>query len=119
LNDRPELFGKAKRRADTSDVVASTAFEEFRRDASGRFIAVEAIERLIRMTRAKYILLSYSSGGRATAEELGQAIHASGRLLELIEVDYKKNVMADMRWTNEWVRDAEKPNREFLFLMEK
>jgi adenine-specific DNA-methyltransferase len=119
LNDRPELFGKAKRRADTSDVVASSAFEEFRRDASGRFIAVEAIERLIRMTRAKYILLSYSSGGRATAEELGKAIFASGRLLEVVEMDYKKNVMADMRWTNEWIRDAEKPNREFLFLMEK
>jgi len=36
-----------------------------------------------------------------------------------MEVDYKKNVMADMRWTSEWVRDAELPNKEFLFLIEK
>ncbi len=40
-------------------------------------------------------------------------------MLEIIEVDYKKNVMAGMRWTNEWLKDAEQPNKEFLFLVEK
>jgi adenine-specific DNA-methyltransferase len=39
--------------------------------------------------------------------------------LEVIELDYKKNVMADMRSTRSWIRDAEEPNREFLFLIEK
>jgi adenine-specific DNA-methyltransferase len=119
LNDQPKLFGKAKRRTDTSDVVASSVFEDFRRSENNGFVAVEAIERVIRLTKARHILLSYSSGGRATAEELGKVISANGRLLEVVELDYKKNVMADMRWTNEWIRDAEKPNREFLFLMEK
>ena len=80
---------------------------------------MEAIERLIQFTRAKHIILSYSSGGRATAEELGRVISENGTLLEAVEVDYKKNVMAGMRWTNDWIRDAEKPNTEFLFLMEK
>ncbi len=28
-------------------------------------------------------------------------------------------VMAGMRWTNEWVHVAEAPNKEFLFLIEK
>jgi len=119
LNDRPELFGKAKRRADTSDRVSGSVFEEFRRDENNRFIAVEAIGRLLRETRAKHIVLSYSSGGRATAEELDEVIRNAGTLVELIEIDYKKNVMADMRWTNEWLRDADSPNREFLFLIEK
>jgi adenine-specific DNA-methyltransferase len=32
---------------------------------------------------------------------------------------YRKNVMAGMRWTNEWVNEAEAPNKEFLFLIEK
>ena len=32
-------------------------------------------------------------------------------------MDYRKNVMAGMRWTNEWVREAETPNKEFLFLI--
>jgi adenine-specific DNA-methyltransferase len=29
----------------------------------------------------------------------------------------ERNVMVGMKWTNEWLRDAEEPNREFLFLM--
>ncbi len=119
LNDRPELFGKAKRRADTSDVVAASVFEEFRRDESGRLIAVEAIRNALAHVRARHVLLSYSSGGRATAEQLNQVITENGRLVEVIEVDYRRNVMAGMRWTNEWIRDAELPNREVLFLVEK
>ncbi len=119
LNDHPEVFGKAKRRVDTSDTIASSVFEEFRRDENGRLIAVDAISRMLKAARARHIILSYSSGGRATAEQLYEAIAESGKVLEVIEVDHKKNVMADMRWTNEWVRDAESPHREFLFLIEK
>jgi adenine-specific DNA-methyltransferase len=119
LNDKPALFGKANRRADSSDIVAASAFEEFRKGKSGRFVALEAIERLLQTTRARHIILSYSSGGRATATELNAVIKASGRLIEVVEMDYRKNVMAAMRWTNEWVSQAETPNKEFLFLIEK
>lgn len=119
LNDTPPLFGKAHRRADTSDTVAGSQFEEFRRNGTGRFVAVEAIARLIRETQAKWIILSYSSGGRATAEELGDVLSANGKILKTVEIDYKRNVMAEMKWTNEWLREADTPNREFLFLIEK
>lgn len=119
LLDKPPLFGKVRRRADSSDTKSPSEFEEFRRGRSGRFIAVEAIERLLRETKARHILLSYSSGGRATADELNDVTRSSGKLIQLIEVDYKKNVMAEMKWTNEWVREAPTPNREFLFLIEK
>jgi adenine-specific DNA-methyltransferase len=119
LFDNPALFGKANRRADTSDVLSASVFEEFRRNDDGRFIVVEAIERLLRQTKAKHIILSYSSGGRATAEELNDVISSAGKLIEVVEVDYKRNVMGGMRWTHEWVRDAHEPNREFLFLIEK
>ena len=119
LNDRPTVFGKAKRRADTSDTVACSQFEEFRRGVSGRFIAVESIERLLREVRAKHVILSYSSGGRATAEELNDVIGLAGRITEVLEIEYRKNVMGGMRWTNKWISDAELPNREFLFLIEK
>jgi adenine-specific DNA-methyltransferase len=119
LNDQPTLFGRAKRRTDTSDKIASSVFEEFRRDSAGRFVAVNAIERLLRTTQAKHILLSYSSGGRATATDLNEVIHSAGKLIDVLELEYKKNVMAGMRWTNEWVRDTDEPNREFLFLIQK
>lgn len=118
LNDKPSLFGKASRRTDTSDVVSASVFEEFRKNnQTGRFIAVEAIQKLLTSTAATWIVLSYSSGGRATAEDLNAAISQAGEVVELVEVDYKRNVMAGMKWTNDWIRDIDDPNREFLFLI--
>lgn len=119
LYDKAPLFGRAKRRQDTSDIIAGSVFEDFRRSSGGRFIAVEAIERLIRLTNSRWIILSYSSGGRATAEELNMVLRNNGKIVEVVELDYKKNVMASMKWTNDWVKDSEQTNREFLFLLEK
>ena len=118
-NDKPTLFGAAGRRADSSDKIAVSAFEEFRKDENGYYLAVKAIDDLIKQTNARYIALSYSSGGRATAEELNQVLKKHGSLIKTIEFDYKKNVMADMKWTNEWLREAEQPNKEFIFLIRK
>lgn len=119
LNDQPQLFGKAKRRCDSSDTLAGSVFEDFRKDGNGHYVAVKAIHELLCLTNAKHIILSYSSGGRATAQELNDCIAHVGRTIEVIEIDYKKNVMADMRSTRDWIKDAEEPNREFLFLIEK
>lgn len=120
LNDQPDLFGAANRRADSSDKVAGSVFEEFRRSDSGRFIAMESIEKLIQQTQARFIALSYSNGGRATAAELDAVLREHGKILKVAEVDYKKNVMAGMRWTNEWLKDNdEQKNIEFIFLLEK
>ena len=119
LYDKPKLFGKSKRREDTSDTLSSSIFEEFRRDENGCYVVVNAIDRLLSLTNSRWILLSYSSGGRATANELNQIITKHGRIVDIMEIDYKKNVMAGMKWTNEWVRDADAPNKEFLFLIEK
>lgn len=118
LNDKPALFGKANRREDTRDTVAGSVFEEFRKNENGNFIALEALRKLIMNTRSHYILLSYSSGGRATKQELNDIIAESGKLLKAVEIDYKKNVMGNMRWTNEWINSDGKCH-EYLFLMEK
>jgi len=119
LNDEPELFGKVKRRCDTSDRVTTSAFEEFRKDDNDRYIAVNAIHDLLRHTNARHLILSYSSGGRATAHDLNDCIADIGNTIEVIEIDYRKHIMAEMRWTSDWVNEAELPNREFLFLIEK
>lgn len=117
-NDRPQLFGRVNRREDSRDRVAASVFEEFRKDESGSFIAMQAIRRLIRETEADYILLSYSSGGRATKEELNDILNSGGKIIKAIEIDYKKNVMGKMRWTNEWVT-SDGNYLEYLFLMKK
>jgi adenine-specific DNA-methyltransferase len=119
LNDKPEIFGKAKRRTDTSDIIAGSVFEEFRKAETGKFIVIEAIEKLIKETRAAYIILSYSSGGRATAEELNNMLNNYGKIIEIEKINYKKNVMSTMKWTHDWIKDIEEDNYEYLFLMEK
>ncbi len=49
---------------------------------------------------------------------MNQLIKA-GQLIEVVEVDYKRNVMGGMRWTNDWVREVEDKNKELLFLIKK
>jgi len=80
--------------------------------------ALQAIRKLINDTNSRYILLSYSSGGRATKEELFDIINSAGKMIRALEIDYKKNVMGQMRWTNEWITSDGK-YLEYLFLMEK
>ena len=117
-HDKPILFGKANRREDSRDTADSSVFEEFRRNENGHFIAMEALRKLITETHSRYILLSYSSGGRANKQELSDIMNESGKMLKAIEIDYKKNVMGNMRWTNEWINSDGKYH-EYLFLMEK
>ena len=63
LNDKPELVGKTNRRADCKDLNVASVFEEFRKDEKGRFIALKAIERLIKECRSPYILLPTATVG--------------------------------------------------------
>lgn len=118
LNDKPDLFGKANRRIDSKDSISTSVFEEFRKDETGSYIAMQAIGNLLKLTNARYILLSYSSGGRASKEALYECIQSAGKLLAAVEIDYRKNVMGQMRWTNKWVNSDGK-HLEYLFLMEK
>lgn len=118
-NDKPQLFGKAMRRKDSSDTVAASVFEEFRKDDNGDYIAVNAIDKLVEYANVRYVALSYSTGGRATFEQLNTVLTKHGTLIKTISLDYKRNVMADMKWTNEWLKDTRELNREFIFLIEK
>ncbi len=118
LNDKPKVFGKANRREDSRDTFSPSVFEEYRCNENGNFIAMQAIKDLIEQANAHYILLSYGSGGRATKEELNDVLHSNGKVIAVREINYKKNVMSNMRWTNEWINSDGKYN-EYLFLLEK
>tara|TARA_B100001250_G_scaffold414301_1_gene451816 strand:+ start:1541 stop:2620 length:1080 start_codon:yes stop_codon:yes gene_type:complete len=117
-HDKPKVFGKANRREDTRDALSASIFEEFRKNKDGSFIAMQALDELIQKTNAKYILLSYSSGGRTTKTELNDIINKSGTILKAVQINYKKNVMANMSWTNDWINSDGK-YLEYLFLMQK
>ena len=117
LNDKPKVFGKAKRREDSRDSIGYSIFEEFRKDKNNNFYAMLALQKLIEQIKAHYVLVSYSSGSRATKESLMDILNSQGQLVKYLEIDYKKNVMATMKWTNDWASD--KKNTEYLFLLKK
>lgn len=118
LNDKPDLFGKAMRRVDSRDSAGGSVFEDYRMDAEGQSIAQNSLRGLLLKTKANYILLSYSSGGKVGREEILELLSETGTLIRALEIDHKKNVMSAMRSTHEWVH-ADNGHREYLFLMQK
>jgi len=120
LNDKPKLVGVANRREDVSDTISGSVFEEFRKNDKGQYIVIEAIERLIKNTPAKYVVLSYNNNGRATFQSIKDILKNLKKKISIIEMDYKKNVMATItRTTNEWTNDTNGKNKEYLFLIHK
>ena len=122
LNDRPTVVGAANRREDVSDTIAGSVFEEFRKNEDGRYIVMDAIKKLIEKTKAKYIVLSYNNNGRATFDAILEVLKELKLNCSVSEMDYRKNVMATMSWTNEWLSggvNQDIKNKEFLFLIQK
>lgn len=116
--DKPAVFGKAHRREDSRDLINSSVFEEYRKNSENNFIATEAIKELIKNTNSKYILFSYSNGGRATKDALDTIFTENAKINKILEIQYQSNVMMSMKWTNEWNKN-DTSTTEYLFLLEK
>ena len=119
LNDQPELVGVTNRRKDCNDKEAGSVFEEFRKNEDNQFISLKYLNKLIEECPSPYILLSYSNGGRVTKKEIKGIIERQCKKLKIFSIDYKKNVMASMHWTGDWIKETEEKNIEFLFLIQK
>ncbi|MCK4781388.1 DNA adenine methylase [Candidatus Parcubacteria bacterium] len=122
LNDKPKLVGVANRREDVGDTVSGSIFEEYKKNLDGQYIVIEAIKKLIENTNAKYIVLSYNNNGRATFGAILDVLKKLRMKCSILEMDYKKNVMATMAWTNEWLNNTngkDSRNKEYLFLIQK
>ena len=121
LNDKPKVVGAANRREDVSDIIAGSVFEEFRKNDNGRHLLIYALKKLIDKTKAKYIVLSYNNNGRATFDAITEILRELKMQCSILEMDYRKNVMATMAWTNESLSSGHEDikNKEFLFLIQK
>jgi len=119
LNDEPALFGKAARRIDTSDTSGASEFEEYRKHPdSDKFLVTESLDRMIRECPTRYVLMSYSTNGRITIEEIKRILHSNGTVIKSLTVDHPTHVMTNMTWTDKWSKDSTS-NEEYLFLLEK
>lgn len=119
LNDKPRVGGAANRREDVSDLISGSIFEEFRKNDEGKFIVIDALQKLINSTKAKYIVLSYNNNGRATLDGILEILKGLKTNCSVFEMDYRKNVMSTMKWTHEWLTDQSViQNKEFLFFID-
>ena len=120
LDDKPKLVGVANRREDVGDTISGSIFEEFRKNDEGQYIVIEALEKLIKNTPAKYVVLSYNNNGRATLQSIKDILKNLKKKISIFEMDYKKNVMATItRTTNEWINETNGINKEYLFIIHK
>lgn len=117
LNDKPTLFGVNGRREDSRDD-GSSIFEEFRQDSNGNYLAIKAIEKLITVTPNDQIIFSYSSGGRATKEQLLDIFNDNAKQVEILEIGHNHNVMKNMSTTKEFLRNQEN-HKEFLIKLSR
>ena len=118
LADEPEVFGKAKRRCDSTDSQAASVFEDFRKNSAGEFLAILAVEKLIKKTSARRILLSYSPGREVHNEALRCVLRRQAKIAKTLRVDYQKNVMTQMTVTGTW-QTPQPRHQEILILLEK
>ena len=123
LNDRPEVAGAANRRMDSSDKLAKSVFEEYRKDSAGNYLVFKDFEKLIKNTRSKYILLSYNNNGRLSLKDFLKIVKKFKFRYKIKQIEYRKNVMSKMTWTNKWIDQSKsarkKVNKEYLILISK
>ena len=113
LNDRPALFGKNGRRLDSKDSYNKNPFEDYHPN-----VAADALNKLIILTKANYIMLSYSSSGRINKKQLIDILSSAGKILKFLACDFKHNNMANLTSTKEWI-NADSDHQEYLFLLKK
>ena len=111
LNDKPEFFGKANRRMDSSDPIVNCKFESIKKSSDGkRLEAGIAIEDMIQSVRCKYILFTYSSRGSVSLDEIYTFLKTH-KIIRFKKINYKKNV-----FDKTWKKDA--LEYEYFFLIE-
>lgn len=114
LNDRPKLFGKCNRREDSRDKYAISEFE-----STDKEVVIDTFNRLFENIQSNHVLLSYNTTGILSIDELQDIITKYGKIIEIKNIPYKKNVMGAMTSKNEWNNDSLNKNEEILVLFHK
>lgn len=107
LNDKPQVFGKVGRRIDTKNDGDISVWENV-----DKGVVVEALDNLISRAKSNKILISYNSNGKMTLEDILTVGEKYREVKQVIKIPHRKNVMADMKSTNEW--NNTNSNEEFV-----
>ena len=114
-NDKPEVKGKANRRADVASDKCPGAISAY--ESTKDAVVQNEIKELINAVKAKYIVFSYSSKSKVPIDVL-RDIFCKYKLLQEERFSYKENAMKSLTMNKQWLGDMSE-NNEFLFLIEK
>ncbi len=114
-NDKPAVFGKNNRRADSSDKFpgALSVFESTNYD-----IVFNGIKTLCENLNTKHIIFSYSNKGKVTIPDLTNYFSTKFTLLKTEVIPHKENVQKSLVTDGEFMGDMGQ-NLEYLFLIKK
>jgi len=101
-NDKPEVFGKANRRVDSSDKLLKSELEKTSQKKS--------MEKLLNKFDCD-IILSYNTNGSLKKEELLEICNQKGKV-KIMEIDYKKNIMHKLTSNKKFINDTD--NKEII-----
>jgi len=113
-NDKPEIGGAANRRKDSSDKIKGVISDY--ENVDYEFVK-QQIENLIQNLNVKYLMFSYNNKGKVTIEDLDN-IFGKYKIISKETIEYKENVMKNMKWENKWQFDNSK-NYEYLYFIQK
>lgn len=114
-NDQPSLHGSALRRHDASSDSLPEGISIF--ESTDHQTVYTATENLIRGLQSKYILFSYANKAKLSEQDL-RKIFGEYKIHEFAIFDHKENAMKHATINADWLGD-QKPNKEFLILVEK
>ena len=114
-NDKPELFGAAKRREDVSSDTKPGAISVF--ESTDYDLVKKSIYDLISNLDSRYFMLSYNKS-KVKIDDLVEIFSKDFNLLETTSFKYKENVQKMLTGNKEWLGDTGE-NLEYLFLIEK
>ena len=118
LNDRPELIGKIKKRIDANVENTFSTFEDYRKDENDKFLAQTAIESLFLNSKSKFVLFSYNTNSRVPVPNIIDFLTVNNFHFTLYSFEYRKNIMASMVSSEDWMSLKDKTNQEIMILVD-
>jgi len=115
-NDKPKLFGSAKRREDVSSDSkegAISVFEDLSYDT-----VLNSFSKLLDFD-SKYTLISYSNRSKVSIPDLVELVKSKHKLLNIFEFEHKENSQTNTTTNLKYKVNHNEKNKEYLILSEK
>ena len=115
LNDKPSLFGAAKRREDVSSDTKPGAISPF--ESTDENVVIDAFNNLFNSINSKYYLVSYSNRSKLSMPKLIDICKQHGDIITIESFKHAPNSQSNTVSHGDYKINYEEDNLEFLVLL--